>query len=496
MNPKIYYKQFRDFNRLRITCSEKLIQNPETAETAEEVFGIVENDYKKMYSNRVFYYMLENPPIVSEMIRTNDNILNQFCDMKYNTLDKLTGKTNEHKNKVKNFLNSLMDWTNYKIGNTASNITDSFIDRFTNDPMPIQLRNADKELQNAVNMFMRRSAWEDLLNMCIKDMFVMGVGAFCLSLTRHGQSAHPVLEYIDPMVCAFVSEGAIIKYTYYKPKQDLLYIYSEEYIIVYQLNEKQQWVLKESQRHPFGIVPIQIFRLPKGVGLFEKCLHNIALFELVPELMRRDATDPLNNILTSNMQLLQGAHALQTGSIPNVSGGFEGQWLTKPERHESLKLLYDYSRYNISECTAYIFNQDFVTHPRETATKTKELMGRQQSLLRSSAVNLKTAVDTIIDGLANYYIAMERSLSTRTKQSIIDNLEFEPITQEVFSTYDIMELGQTLLPDTERIRFLKNCTAEQANALFEENLEQIRRKTEAQRGTQWESGQSFNPEFP
>lgn len=122
-------------------------------------------------------------------------------------------------------------------------------------------------------------------------------------------------------------------------------------------------------------------------------------------------------------------------------------------------------------------------------------MGRQQSLLRSSAVNLKSAIDTIIDGLANYYVTMEPSLSTRSKQAIVDNLEFEPITQEVFSTYDIMVLGQTLLPDTERIKFLKNCTIEQANALFEENLEQIRRKTEAQRGAQLDTEQSFNPEF-
>lgn len=490
-----FQQQFVNFNRLRITCSEKLISEPETPQAAEFVFNLIDSDYKKMYADRIFYHMLDKPPLVNHMIKENQRILSNFCDMKYSNLDKLTGKVSNQRNNIQKFLNSLMDWTGYKIGNTASNITDSFIDRFTNDPMHIQLRNADESLQNAIDMFMKRSAWDDLLNLCIRDMFVMGIGTFCLSIIKDNNITYPVLEYIDPMRCSFVSQGAVIKYVYYKPQKDLLYIYTKDYISIFKKNEKQQWNYIESSPHPFGIVPIQLFRLPKGIGLFEKCLHNIAIFELVPELIRRDATDPLNNILTSNMQLLQGVHTLQMGSIPNISGGFEGQWLTKPERHESLKLLYDYSRYNISECTAYIFNQDFVTHPRETATKTKELMGRQQSLLRSSAVNLKSAMDIIIHGLANYFVTIESTLSTKTHKWIVDNLEFEPITQEVFSTYDIMELGQTLLPDTERIKFLKNCTIEQANALFEENLEQIRRKTDAQRGSTFENEQSFNPEF-
>lgn len=484
---------YEPFNRLRITCPEKSIDTPESPDSAEKVFAYVDKDYEKMYYNRVFYYMLERPPMISQMIQSNSNIVESFCDMKYSELDRLTGKNTGRKESIKRFINSLMDWTGYKIGNTASNITDSFIDRFTNDPMNIQLKRSDSRLQAEIDSFMKRSAWNDLLLMCVRDMFVAGIGTFCLSIIKDGTYSYPVLEYVDPILCSFVSQGSVIKYAYYKPKKDSLYIYTSQFIHIFYKDNKDQWVFSESRPHPFGIVPLQPFRLPKGCGIFEKCLHSISLFELVPELMYRDATDPLNNIMTSNMQLLQGAHALQAGAVPNISGGFEGQWLTKPERHESLKLLYDYSRYNISECTAYIFNQDFLSHPRETATKTKELMGRQQSLLRASSVNLKDAVDTVLYGLSRYLSRMSSSLSSYRPEDILENLEFEPVTQEVFSTYDIMELGQSLLPDTERIKFLKNCTAEEAGMLFEENLEQIRRKTEAQRGFPQDEGEDFNP---
>lgn len=486
------FTKFAMFNRQRLSLSEKYVENPESPETAMFVFESVYYDFSLMYYDRIYYFMLDIPQLTREIMMTNKRIISDFCNIKYSPLDRLKQDDDSMRNKMETFLNDILKQDECKIGNTAANITDSYIDRFANDPMPIQLTEPNEALQNAVDSLMQNSSWEDLLKLVIRDVFVCGIGVICLSIIEDEKGEKlPIVEYLDPLFCSFVMRGAIVKYAYYRPNPQELYIYSQTTVKHYELTEssKGNWQLISEVSHPFGMVPIQVVRNPKNVGLFEKCLESLTVFEIAPRIIRRDATDPTNNILTSNMQLMDGVHSLQAGRTNNISGGFEGQWLTKPERLESLKLLYDYSRYNISECTAYIFNQDFLSHPRETATKTKELMSRQQSLLRAVSVNLKWAVDRILQGFCHHLTTQNPTFASMNPDALFDLLTFEPVTQDVFSTYDILEMGASLLPQTEQIQFLKNVSAAEAERLFEQKLEQEKRLVDAQRGSQ------YRPEF-
>lgn len=294
--------------------------------------------------------------------------------------------------------------------------------------------NRDQEI---LDEFMYSVAWSNIFSNMLTMSVSTGLGVLELYFD---EKKDLMCDSIDPTTCFFVMKGNKVLYAYRKfninakdnNTQHIIYTETERFI--YKNKELEE---KEAFIHGFDSVPVCPFVFQEeGFSLFEDCIKDIYLYDILCWIQQFQAIDPNNLLLTGAVN-----NSSQLGMVPTTQNvGME--WITKPSSDwvELMKHVMFRCCQNIMQSTNYIM-PEFKEQLKITATQVNSTNAPSQASILATANQLESSMKYLMELLKQGLLI---------KGTPIEDILFNPKVQEPKNIKEMLDVlsNENLAPET------------------------------------------------